>query len=501
MSEGVLVAGAEARGQRLTFRLLAAVGVLAAVCLLTSRDLRGLGIVIAVAAVVTLAVSEAVAAARRRARRWVADTGSGFRWFGGPDELTVADGQVTALRLAHERKFSQGLVKYVIRRFVVWTGAARQPMEMATRLRPGEADPLAALIGRIVEDLKTRSAGALMQGVPLQGDGWSLTSQELVLTAGRQQHSIPFAQLESIGLFDGKLCLWCRGQDEPAARLDPGSRNVPVLSALVGAWIERQEAATGQERQADQPPTGAASEGGPVFGLGRLLFERPGRTAPALPTCLFLAAGVLSVFAFVAGYWPVGLTLVVLAVGMLVWAFAKSRTVFRCHERGVYRRTYKSETRIPYQEMSEFTFSATRFFHNGVYTGTQLSMIFRSPQNSIRYSASVRNLDADLDELRDHIAKVIAHRMLAQLQQGQVVPWTADLTLLPAGLQFRRQGFLGKQPPQVIAYDQIRGVDIQKGVFFLWNQTAPKPIFQTEVAKPNFFPGFYALLMQMQPRE
>ena len=103
MSEGVLVAGAEARGQRLTFRVLAAVGVLVAICLLASRDLRGLGIVIAGAALVMLAVSEAVAAARRRARRWVVDTGSGFRWFGGPEELTIADGQVTALRLAYER--------------------------------------------------------------------------------------------------------------------------------------------------------------------------------------------------------------------------------------------------------------------------------------------------------------------------------------------------------------------------------------------------------------
>ena len=178
--------------------------------------------------------------------------------------------------------------------------------------------------------------------------------------------------------------------------------------------------------------------------------------------------------------------------------------VFRCHERGGFTASGAGEQRLSYADITQFTYSATRHFHNGAYTGTQFSMKCAGPQANIGYSAMVNSPDEELDNLRDHIAKVIASRMFRQLQEGRTVAWTADMNFLPAGLQFRRATVfgMGGKPPEVPPYNQIRGVDLKTGVFYLWNQTESKPVITKPVSTPNFFPGYYLILAlrQRSPR-
>ena len=110
---------------------------------------------------------------------------------------------------------------------------------------------------------------------------------------------------------------------------------------------------------------------------------------------------------------------------------------------GLTRRRGRNEFRLLYDEIAEFTYAATRMFYKGAYTGTQLSLTFRAPRGTIRYSAKVQNMDADLDELRDHIAKMIAIACLANCGPAAAVPWTSDVVFLPQGLQFRRSEDVG----------------------------------------------------------
>jgi len=500
MSQGVLVAGSESGWGSVWGRVAAAVLAAAGLAVVLVAKLTALGMMLVVVAVAGLVVSEVAASARVAARRWLVDTGSGFRWHGGPDDLSVDDRQVIAVRLEHRRKHSSGLLKHVTRCFDVWLDGAAEPLRLRTRLLPGDDDPLDPLIGRLIDLLKERSAAGLADGVPLAGAGWSLDRQELSLCEGRRARVVPFGEIDKVGLFDGKICVWCRGEDAPVARIDPASRNAPVLSSLLNDWAAHQASIRPPDAMgpAAAEPAGEGSLGsGP--GFGKLLFERRQRGVMwGLIAVAVIAAGAGAFLVAQPHTLPFGAIVLVLvpAAGFSAWYWGAQ--VFRCYEGGIVRQFGRRERRIAYTEIFEFTYTATRWFHNGVYTGTQLSMTFRSPEGRIRYAANVKVPDEDLQELRDFIGSVVARRMTAELEQGRPVAWTNDMTLLPDGLSFRRSGFLGKKPVEVLPYKQIQAVDIKEGTFYLWSAAEPKPVLHVSIATPNFFPGFFALLGQWE---
>jgi hypothetical protein len=498
MSEGILVTGSEAAGGKSLTRALSVVLLAAGVFLLLQDGWRFVGAALVLLALVALVGGEGVAAARRAARRWVVDTGSGLRWIGGPAEISVEDRQVTAVRLAHRRKYAAGLHKYTARDFDVWIEGRPAPLRMRNRIAVGVSDPLGAMIGRVCDDLKQRAAAGLADGQPLAGDQWSLRPAELTLQRGKSLVSVPFWQIDKVDLFDKKLCIWCKGEDLPAARIDPASCNAPVLHSLLSEWVAHQREIAVLQAGADGPaePATAPSVGSD---LGRVLFQR---RKWKMAVYLGFAAALLAGLGLAAGAdtWIAGGIFLAAAAAVAFTAWGWSRFILRCHERGIYRRWGTRELSIPYADITMFTYSATRRFVKGGYAGTQFSLKCTAPRGTIAYSATVNSPDQELDNLRDHIAKGIAARMLRYFSEGNAVGWTANMAFLPAGLQFRRAAALGlgRKPPELLPYDQIRGVNIQAGVFYLWNRTEPKPIISQPVSTPNFFPGYYMIWQLLQ---
>jgi hypothetical protein len=356
---------------------------------------------------------------------------------------------------------------------------------MKNRLVVGAADPLGGMIDRVLDNLKSRTAAALASGATLAGEGWSLSGRELTVREGRSERVLPFVQIDHIGMFGGKLCLWRQGQEEPAARINPHSINAPVLGLLLSQWVQGKESAAA--------PGDGAEAGGTSF--GRVLFERRNRAAMRLSALMAVAAGLVgTIFCIMPEARLVGVFVLLLALLAAFGAWYFRGSVFRCHERGVCRKSGRREKRLAYADVTDFAYSATRMFYEGVYTGTQLSMTLKSPQRTIRYSSSVRNPDEDLDELRDHIARVVGGRMVGAVQEGRSAAFGKDMVLTPQGVQFRRSGFMGRKPPELLPYREIRGWDIKDGFFFLWNQTEPKPVARQQTSTANFFPGFFALI-------
>jgi hypothetical protein len=231
--------------------------------------------------------------------------------------------------------------------------------------------------------------------------------------------------------------------------------------------------------------------------MGRLLFERRRDEG-------FWAGFVVAVIGGVAGAillfhrhtMPLAVILLAAAVASLLLGALYGRYLFRCYELGLTRRRGRDEFRLRYEDITEFTYSATPMFYKGAYTGTQLSLTFRAARAAIRYSAKVQNLDADLEYLRDHIAEMIAARMLGELRAGRAVPWTSDVVFLPQGLQFRRAKMLGlaSGPVEVLPYEQIRGVNLHEGLFCLYSKAEAKPVISKPASSANFFPGYMVVL-------
>jgi len=488
VAAGIPVNYQEKGWQKHLFRILGVLTLMGGIALAAYLpDGRLPGIIVGGIAIFLLIVNEVRFARQKTAERWVIDTGSGFRWLGGPADIEVQDSQVVAVRIKRTSKFSAGILKGVIRRFEVWTADSDKPMCMTNRIPVNGTDLLATMIVRVIEDLKQRTAAGLASGTMLEGDGWRLAAMQLVVARGRIVETLPFVEIDKVAVFDGKICLWRRGQDEPAAKISPDSKNASVLVSLLSEWIEHQREASGG------PPE--ANSG--VSGMGRLLFERRRNEGFWLGLVFAVIGGVAgAVLLLERDTMPIGVILLAAAVASLLLGVVFGRYLFRCYELGLTRRRGRGELRLRYDEIAEFTYSATRMFYKGAYTGTQLRVTFRASRGMIRYSAKVQNMDADLDELRDHIAKMIANRMLADLRAGRTIPWTSDVVFLPQGLQFRRPKMLGlaSGPVEVLPYEQIRGVNLNEGVLYLYSKAEAKAVISKPVGSANFFPGFFTVL-------
>jgi hypothetical protein len=499
VAEGIPVSYQENGWLKHFFRILGVLALMGGIALAQFMPNGVLpGVIFACLAVFLLVANEFQVARQKAAERSVVDTGSGFRWLGGPAEIEVQDADVEAVRLKRTPKFLNGAFKGVIRRFEVWTAGAPstlgrdKPMCMTNRIPLDAADPLAPLIARVTEDLKQRTAAGLAGGAMLEGDGWRLAASQLSVDCGRSVETLPFVEIDKVAVFDGKICLWRRGQDGPAARISPDSKNALVLGSLMTEWIEHQ-------RGASKGPSEAAPG---ASGLGRLLFERRLRAGFTLAAIFSVLGGVAGAIALVNRETrPLGIVLLAGAAVLFLLGMVFGRALFRCYELGLVRRGARRELRLLYDEITEFTYGATRTFHNGAYAGTMLSLTFRAPRGTVRYAASVQNMDADLDELRDHVAGTIAARMLRDLRAGRVVRWMDDVVFLPQGLQFRRSKMLGLAVGSVavLPYEQIRGMNCSQGVFHLFSKGEVKAVLSKPVGAANFFPGYFVISMLLEP--
>jgi len=471
-------------------RILGVLGLMGGIALVAfAPDGALLGAAVGCIAVLLLVVNEAQLARQKAAERWVVDTGGGFRWLGGLTEVEVRDSQVVAVRIKRTSKFSSGVFQGIVRQFEVWTADREKPICMTNRIVGDNEDPLSALIVRVTEDLKQRTAAGLASGATLEGDGWRLVDMQLLVARGRITETLPFAEVDKVAVFDGKICLWRRGQDEPAAKISPDSKNAAVLASLLSQWIEHQ-----RETSAAAPK---AVSGGSE--MGRLLFERHRNEGFWLGIvsgviCGAIGAGML----FDRKAVWLGVVLLVAAAAAALLGVVYGRCCFHCYELGLTRRRGRKVFRLLYEEIEAFTYAATPMFYKGAYAGTQLTLAFQAPRGTIRYSAKVQNADADLDELRDHIAKMIAARMLCELRAGRAVPWTSDLALLPQGLQFRRSKMLGlaSGPIEILPYGEIQAVDLnaKEGLFHLYSKAEAKPVLSKPVGSANFYPGYFAVM-------
>ena len=316
MATGIAVNDRENGWLKHFFRILGVVALMGGIAMAAYLPDGGLpGILVIGVAVVVLVVNEVRCARQKAARRWVVDTDSGFRWLGGPTDIEVRDSQVVAVRIERTSTFSAGILQGVLRRFEVWTAGAPgtpgrdQPMCMTNRLAVHAADPLAALMTRVVEDLKQRTAAGLAGGATLEGDGWRLAAMQLAVARGRTVETLPFLEIDKVAVFDGKICLWRRGQDEPAAKIRPDSKNASVLAALMSEWIEHQRQGCGG---LPEPAQGAS-------GMGRLLFERRRNEGFRLGILFAGIGGVAgAVFLCDRDTMPIGAVLLAAAVASLL---------------------------------------------------------------------------------------------------------------------------------------------------------------------------------------
>ena len=429
----------------------------------------------------------------RRGRCWLEVQDTGFTVIDRRGQRQYRDDEVHAIAYSTQANYSNGEENGFTRRATLWLAREPQPLRMQNLYKKNQVDPLAPLLGRLIDLLRDGFDAALQAGHAIEGDGWRLTQTELFFRRASQDDSLRLAEVAAIENRDGKMGVWRKGMDEPYVQFSNDGRNVWLLRMLVSSRMVEDA------QPAEQDPAA----------LGRILFQRKAGKGVLVLLAVVAAIAVpiglgMAVF---ATELPLRLIGVAIALGspLLVFAaYAYSKSNFRCHERGVYKAGFLGEKKLMYSEVGSFTYSATRHYHNGAYVGTHLSLKFDplpgSKSPAIHYSAQVTNADNDLDELRDFVAGVVASRMGRELAEGHAVPWTKNMIFRPEGIEYTPSGFFGRKATSLLSYENYGGWNMDQGVFHLFERGNTKAVMNEQSSEANFYPGFF-LLLQMFHQE
>jgi hypothetical protein len=480
--------------------------------------LAGLGFVLAVVAAAVGGAVEAVAVLAgfgglfallavgrsgtiARNRRWITPTDDGFVLTDRRGEFHFTDEMVSDLATWPRVVYSNGVPKSHKRAgsFVITAGESSVTFAFEYTFPLNHTDPLGGMLERVFNKLIEGAKSSILGGGRLTGEGWALDRAQFVHAAEKEDLSVALRDVAAVDLFDGKVCVWRRGDAEAILRVPAGSPNALVMCRVLRELL---------------PPADAEEE--PADGLGRIVFERDQsiRGANLVAGVVMIGIGLLIGLALLVGAlvqnaWVgvlIGLAICGGCVGGAVAIWKRRVNMFRCHAYGVARTTPKGVTKLQYRDVGTFTYSGVRQYVNGAYTGTTVTLRFEPLDENkgepIVYSATFKNADDELENLREFISRVVAVHMLRRHKAKQVVRWTKNLVFHPEGLEVAKVGwFRGKGESNVIPYNQITAYNVTDGVFRLAFGGQKNWAVEEPVSQPNFFPGYILLMMLLHPPE
>jgi hypothetical protein len=473
----------------LTLLLIFGIGVLLCGAVVASFGPWPLAAILAVGGIACISAAALSRRRRVRLRRWVQDTGTGLVITDPSGKRAVDDNHVLSMALNTTRNFSNGVFKSLTRRFDIWLVSDEGPPEqvaMANTINTGQSDPLASLIARLGDRLFAQAKADIAAGQSVLGEYWGLEGKTLTVRRKREALSCPVEEVVAVDTVDGQVCLWRHGQDMPFAKLPANSANAYLLVRVLG------------EQLANRPSASTAPAEGQ---LGRIIFERkPSRFAlwvliGLVVICLLVGLGFsLTPKRDGSSGW-IAFGCFVATSLLILGALHCRKAVFRCHEFGVYKSGLTGSRTLRYADLEALTYSATRHYHNGVYTGTIFNLDFEPiPEHKsqrIRYNVTLRNSDQELENLRDQVSRMIAARMAHALAANQPVSWTRKLRFVPDGLEYTPTSVFSRSVAAVVPYRDMRTFNVDQGTFSVWVWNQKKPMIKEETSRRNFFPGFY----------
>jgi hypothetical protein len=429
-------------------------------------------------------------------RKWLVIHDDSFEFTDRNGNRTIRDEDVQALALRIEDHYKEGLLHAQSRHLTL--GVDGNDVTMRLREQVSGDGTFHAFSMRLATSLKERSRTQLDAGTGITGDGWELRQDGLSIKSRDQATFLDLDAIGAVDVYDGQICIWRKGEEEPTVRFPESSLNAYTLY-LVIAELLTERAGDGDEV--------------PEYGLGRILFERKWKrsTIGLLWFLCFTGLSIGGIFLAAAlsdDDFPAWAGFIPGALGLLCgWiAFEGRYKAFRCHQYGVCQQTRTRKNQMRYAEVAQFLYGATRRFVNGVYQGTDYSFQFIPYSNveaeSIWYTTTLKGADDELELLRSHISKVIGQTMWEQLQEGQTVDWTERMRLTPEGIEHTPSGFFGgKKEPVFYPWNSIRSFDMQEGYFYIWTHEQDNWVLQEEVAQLNFFPGYEVVCLVFAPSE
>jgi hypothetical protein len=202
--------------------------------------------------------------------------------------------------------------------------------------------------------------------------------------------------------------------------------------------------------------------------------------------CFDMAAGNLQ-FLWAAGIAGVVTVIVLLRVHK---TYGNKTTLKHLHDSIVIADRGKELT-IPFDKLQAFSASWTDVYTNCIYSTTTVRFNFdvAGSFRVLQYQSDARKGTLKYEQLealqKDMTAAVSQHMRAALLADG-CVPWTLQLTITTAGIDYSNKGM---SEPQLIEFSRLGKWEIDRGVFKLALDDDRRPTITEHVSQSNFFPG------------
>ncbi|MEX0792049.1 MAG: hypothetical protein WD045_02865, partial [Pirellulaceae bacterium] len=462
--------------------LLAVAGV---VVLMASEEGQVIGNVMFWGGAIFSAVTEVTVFILQKQRVWVLDNGTGFTLYEPTGEATIADTDVVAISLWDKSIYSNGEYKGMLRNVRLWVRNRDEPVQMTYRITTKSPEQVTELLQRHLDRLLEEGSERLARGEEVQGEGWALKQGGLKVDNATL---VPIEQIAALDILKDEVCIWRINEEVAAIRFPIASRNSHLLVHLLSKQLpeNRDESLIGGE------------------GLGRVMFEKPlGLKTKGWIILLVISVVMFPVIGFFSLLGAVAASAGLAGLSTLFWWLDRERCFRVCYN-GTFLHGRLGEKQLRYDELESFTYSVTRNYYNGAYTGTTLNLVFvplpTVDGTKITFNHTFKNEDTDFDNLRDHVSGIMAVRMGKELEETGRVPWTKDVAFCTEGLEYRPSGWLGKkQETLLLPWGQIANFNFQDGVFHIWEVGKDKSVIHEMTSAANLFPGFLLLIGLIQP--
>jgi hypothetical protein len=465
------------------------------------------GGIVCIGALLCLVMAAGAGAYIARGRRWVELSEDSIRLSARNVEVVIADEQVTDLAINRQPHHGAGKLLAETRQLLLWIESESGPqrIRLSSRLAPGGLDPLQPLINRLCHRLGEEAARKLAARESIDGDGWSLDATRLHMETRRQSTTLPVTEISAVEVIGSEVRIWQSLNPYSVARVPISGRNGWLLDKLLKQRLQGRRTSRPDRKYDNEAPLVPESPAS-FSALGRILFER---TPGSGPTILFGVMGLLLGVVGAIVLWsaiqsrdPVvsaGGGLLILLSGLCFFGGIRLRRVrFRCYERGIERISMTSRRVLPFEEIDVFSFECRRNQSHGRYTGTTYTLVFadrsREQGRGIFYSTTVRNLDEELDDLRERVSQVIARRMAQTFAAHHSVQWTPEVWFRRDSLEYiRRKRLFVPTRVLVIPYDTITDFELRDGLLHIWTSYQDRAVLSLSSSTPNLYPGLIVL--------
>ncbi|QVL32469.1 hypothetical protein KIH39_00705 [Telmatocola sphagniphila] len=380
------------------------------------------------------------------------------------------------------------------------SGISRQPFDYIYKAAFG--DPLYHFYKRNLNRLIEQASENLELNIPLPGLGWRLSNQGLFVESGEEVAFLSWAEIATYYLLDGEIRVWKYGEEEASLCIKHTSLNANVLLGVLYKRLgERSEIKMRRDSSDSSSP-----------GLGRKLFERK------LSSFVIRLVKLFECFliCLLATSFAVGIGRETQLLGILVGIsgnvfgiyilynglFGGSKIIV--YEKGFNLHYWKKENIVRYEQIDKFSWvPKTESFH-GVYICTSIKVsivpLNEAEIKPFRFTFShQKGGDSQFDDFRDNLARLIGYRMSLQIRNDKSLAWCSKLVFNSDALSCPKiiTGFM-KTKSGTIPYREISNFNMERGVFYLYQQAKPKAVLKLNMKAMNFYPGYFCLQWLIQ---